>query len=145
MLQHMVGVNKTSSHLNLFSALWDSQTSIKTTTRFTPFQLVYILEVVLSIKCEIPSLKLTIELLPHTSVEEELFLYLTKMDENRLDVSLINEIYKKIIKTQYDKYVQPRSFVEGDLVLVYDRDHEKNGVGKLEPMWHGPYIIKHVL
>jgi hypothetical protein len=36
-------------------------------------------------------------------------------------------------------------FAEGDLVLVYDQDHDKLGAGKLEPMWHGPYIIKHVL
>jgi hypothetical protein len=52
---------------------------------------------------------------------------------------------KKNIKNQYDKSIQPRAFAEGDLVLVYDRDHDKLGVGKLEPMWHGPYIIKRVL
>jgi hypothetical protein len=93
-------------------------------------------------KCEIPSLKLTIELLPHTSVEEERFLYLTKLDETHCDVDLINATYKKHIKTQYDKSVQHRSFIEGYLVLVYDQDHDKLGAGKLEPMWHGPDIIK---
>jgi hypothetical protein len=56
---------------NLFPALWAYQTSAKTTTGFTPFQLVYGLEVVLPIECEIPSLKLVVELLPDTSVEEE--------------------------------------------------------------------------
>jgi hypothetical protein len=35
--------------------------------------------------------------------------------------------------------------VEGDLVLVYDQAHDKLGTGKLEPMWHDPYIIKCVL
>jgi hypothetical protein len=62
MLQFMVGSNKTSSHLQLFSALWAYRTSIKTITRFTPFQLVYGMEAVLPIECEIPSLKLTVEL-----------------------------------------------------------------------------------
>jgi hypothetical protein len=71
MLQSMVGVNKTSWHLQLFSTLLAYQTSIKTTTGFTLFQLVIGLEAVLSIECETPSLKLTVELLPHTSVEEE--------------------------------------------------------------------------
>jgi hypothetical protein len=71
MLQRMVGVNKTSWHLHLFSALWAYRTSVKTTTGFTPFQLVYRIEAVLPIECEIPSLKLTVELLPHTFVEEE--------------------------------------------------------------------------
>jgi hypothetical protein len=107
--------------------------------------LVYGIEEVLLIECEIPSLKLTVELLPHTSAEEERFLYLTKMDETRRDVALINETYQKRIKNQYDKSIQPCTFAEGDLVLVYDQDHDKLGAGKLEPMWHGPYIIKRVL
>jgi hypothetical protein len=55
---------------------------------------------------------------------------------------LANEIHKKCIKNQYDKSTLPRVFEEGDIVLVYDQDHDKLGVGKLEPMWHGPYIVK---
>lgn len=34
------------------------------------------------------------------------------------------------------------SFSEGDLVFVYDQDHDKLGVGEIDPMWHGPYIFK---
>jgi hypothetical protein len=37
MLQRMVGTNKTSWHLQLFSTLWAYHTSMKTATRFTPF------------------------------------------------------------------------------------------------------------
>ena len=55
----------------IFSALWTCRTSAKTTIGFTPFQLVYGLEVVLPIECEIPSLQLAIELLPATSEEEK--------------------------------------------------------------------------
>jgi hypothetical protein len=54
---------------------------VKSATGFTPFQLVYGLEVVLPIECEIPSLKLVIQLLPNTSAEEERLLYLTQLDE----------------------------------------------------------------
>ena len=46
---------------------------------------------------------------------------------------------------QYDRSVQPCSFNEGDLVLTYDQKHDKLGVGKFESMWHGPYIVSHVL
>jgi hypothetical protein len=145
MIQRMVGENKTSWHLQLFSALWAYRTSAKTSTGFTPFQLVYGIEAVLPIECEIPSLKLKVELLPHTSAEEERFLYLSKLDETRRDAALINEAHQKRIKSQYDKSVQPRAFAEGDLVLVYDQAHDKLGTGKLEPMWHGPYIVKRVL
>jgi hypothetical protein len=118
--------------------LWDYRTSVKTATGFTPFQMVYEIEEVLPIECEIPSFKLTVELLSHTSVEEERFLYLTKMDETHHDVSLINETYQKCIKNQYDKSIQPCAFAEGDIVLVYDQDHDKLGARNLEPMWHGP-------
>ena len=60
----------------LFSELWAYRTSVKTSIGFTPFQLVYGLEAVLPIECEISSLKLAIELLPATSEEDKHFLYL---------------------------------------------------------------------
>jgi hypothetical protein len=86
---------------------------------------------VLLIECNIPSLKLSIELLPHTSAEEERFLYLTKMDETHHNATLINETYQKHIKNQYDKSIQHFTFKKGDLALVYYQDHEKLGAGKL--------------
>jgi len=71
------------------------------------------------------SLKLTIEILPHTSTKEERFLYLTKLDETRHDVALINKTYQKRMKNQYGKYVR-----EGELFLVYDQYRDKMGAGK---------------
>ena len=81
-----------------FLALWAYQTSAKTATGFTPFQLVYGLEVVLPIECEIPSLKLAIELLPATSEEEKCFLYLAQLDETRCTTALANKAHKKCVK-----------------------------------------------
>jgi hypothetical protein len=52
------------------------------------------LEEVLLIECEISALQLAIELFPITSVEEEWFLYLVKLDETRNDVALANEAHK---------------------------------------------------
>ena len=77
----MIGIHKTSWHTMFFSALWAYRTSVKSATRFTPCRLVYGLEVVLPIECEIPSLKLVVELLPNTSAEEEHLLYLMRLDE----------------------------------------------------------------
>jgi hypothetical protein len=79
--------------------LWAYRNFVKTATGFTPFQLVYGLEVVLPIECEIPSLKIAIELLRNTSIEEEWFMYLTKLDEICCDASLANETHQKCIKT----------------------------------------------
>jgi hypothetical protein len=97
MIQRMVGENKTSWHLQLFSTLWAYHTSMKTTTGFTPFQLVYGIEAFLPIECEIPSLKLKVEILPHTSAKEEHFLYLSKLDETCRDSALVNEAHQKRI------------------------------------------------
>jgi len=66
----------------LFSALWAYRTTVKTLTSFTPFQIIYGLEVILPIECEITSLKLVIELLPSTFGDEECFVHLVHLDEN---------------------------------------------------------------
>jgi hypothetical protein len=58
---------------------------------------------------------------------------------------MANVTHMKRVKSWYDKMVRPYAFVEGDLVLVYDQDHDKLGVGKFEPLWHGPYIVRCVL
>jgi hypothetical protein len=65
----------------LYSALWAYRTSIKTTTGFSPFQLVYGLEAVFPIECQIPSLKLAVQLLLDTSPLEERLVHLEHLDE----------------------------------------------------------------
>ena len=125
MLLRMVGEHRSNWNLTLFSWLWSYRNSVKAAIGFTPFQLVYGLEVVLPIECEIPSLKLVIELLPNTSTEEEHFLYLTNLDEIWWDDALTNDSHKKWIKAQYDKLVQVHVFNEGDFVLTYDQKQYK--------------------
>ena len=69
MLQRTVNKNKNNWHMMFFSTLWAYRTSAKTASGFTPLHLFYGEEVVLPIECEIPSLKLTIELLPNASTK----------------------------------------------------------------------------
>ena len=138
MLHQMVGDHKSNWHFVLFSTLWAYQNSMKIATSFMPFQLVYGLEAVLSIQCQIPSLQLAIELLQETSTKEARFLLLNNLDETRRDAAFANEAHKKRVKVQYDKSVQPRVFNKGDLVLTYDQRYEKLGKGKFESMWYGP-------
>ena len=145
MLQHMVGKYKSNWHIQLFSALWAYRTSSKITTSFTPFQIIYGLEAVLPIECEIPSLKLVVELLPDTSTKEERLLYLSHLEENNREVAMANESHQRRIKTQYNHSVHPRTFSPSDLVLLYDQDHDKLGARKFEPLWHGPYLVTRAL
>jgi hypothetical protein len=129
----------------LFSALWAYWTFVKSSTGFTPFHLVYGIEAILSIECEILSLKLAVELLPNTTVEEERLLYLMQLDETRRNAALVIETKKKRVKAQYDKHVKPRIFFYDDLVLLYEQDRDLLGAGNFEPMWCGPYIVKRML
>eukprot|EP00253_Pinus_taeda_P034175 PITA_34175 len=108
-------------------------------------KLVYGLEVVLPVQCEISSLKLTIDLLPRTSEEEDRFLELIQLDETHRDATLANEVHKKQVKEQLDKNVKPRLFSEGDLVLLYDQESDKLGAGKFQSLWMDPYSVKRVL
>eukprot|EP00253_Pinus_taeda_P009140 PITA_09140 len=107
MIRRIIGIHWSNWYNMLFSALWAYRTSVKTSTRFTPFQLVYGLEAVLPIECEIPSLRMAIELLLATSEEERRLLYLAQLDENRHDAALVIESHAKRIKAQYDLNVTP--------------------------------------
>jgi hypothetical protein len=101
---------------------------------------VYGIELVLPIECEIPSLKLVVELLPNTSTEEECLLYLMQLDENRRDATLVIKIQKKRVKSHYDKHVKPHVFSEDDLVHLYKQDRDLLGFEKFEAMWRGHYF-----
>jgi hypothetical protein len=107
---------KSNWHLMLYSALWAYRIYVKTATNFSPFQLVYGLEAVFPIECQIPSLKLAVQLLPDTSPLEEQLVYL----EQCHDAALASEAHKHKVKCQYDMSIHPRIFSEGELVLVYD-------------------------
>ena len=55
------------------------------------------------------------------------------------------EVNNHRVKVQYDNSIRPRRFSEGDLVLLWEQAKEPLGVGKFNPMWHGLYVVKHVL
>ena len=65
----------------LYPTLWAYRIVVKTTTGFSPYKLVHGVESIFSVECEIPSLKLAVELLPDTSPLEECLVHLEKLDE----------------------------------------------------------------
>eukprot|EP00253_Pinus_taeda_P007648 PITA_07648 len=73
----------------------NGQTSVRNVTRFEPFQLVYGLEAILPVQCEISSLKLAVDLLLRTSEEEACFLELIQLDETHRNAASANEAHKK--------------------------------------------------
>ena len=65
----------------LYPTLWAYRTAVKTATDFSPYQLVHGVDSVLPIECEIPLLKLAIDLLPDTSALEECLVHLEQLNE----------------------------------------------------------------
>lgn len=58
---------------------------------------------------------------------------------------MANENHKLHFKAQYNLPMRPHMFVESNMVLVYDQDHDRLGSGKFESIWLGPYVVKQVL
>ena len=137
-LQQTVDRNKSNWHIMLFPTLWAYWPLVKTATGFTPFQLVYGLEAIFPIECEIPSLKLAVQLLPETSALEARLVELEHLDETHRDAATANKAHKCRVKLQYDKYVRPRIFSKGDLVLVYDQASDALGVKNSSRCGMGP-------
>ena len=90
----------------------------------------YGLEATLPVECEIPSLKLAVELLLDTSPEEECLMYLERIDETHNLATLVIKAQKKRVKAHFDQTVSPRSFIEGDLILLYYQAHDNLGARK---------------
>lgn len=102
MLQRIVNKYRTNYHLMLFSSLWVYTASVKTTTDFTPFHLVFGEEVVLAIECKIPSLHIAIELVPYTQpLERRLFMLERAYEDYHVAFPTI-EVGEKHAKAQYD-------------------------------------------
>jgi hypothetical protein len=97
--QRKVNAIKTNKDIILYPTLWAYQTVVKTATDFSPFQLVHGLEAVLLIECEIPSLKITIEILPDSSELEACLFHLENLYEQRGDATTTNEAHKKQVNS----------------------------------------------
>ena len=129
----------------LYPAFWAYRTTVNTSTDFSPYYLVHGVELVLLVECEIPSLKLAVDILPETSALNECLVHLEQLYEQRRDALVALEVNKCRIKVQYYKSIHPRRFSECDLFLLWDQAKEPLGAGKFNSMWHGPYVVKRVL
>ena len=141
----MVSRSKNNWHTIRYPTLWEWQNLVKTTARFTTFQPVHGVEDILPIEYEFPSLKLVIENLLNTSQLEECLFYLQQLDGHKRDVIATKEEHIIHMKAQHDKLIHPRVFLKGDMVYVYDQDHDELGSRKFNSMWLCPYVVRQVL
>ncbi|XP_050920978.1 uncharacterized protein LOC127138547 [Lathyrus oleraceus] len=109
-IQKMVKTYK-DWHEMLPFALHTQRTSVRTSTRATPYSLVYRIEVVLPIEVEIPSLRVIMESdLDEVEWVQSRYNQLNLIEEKRLMVVFLGQLYQRRFKRAFDKKVLPREY-----------------------------------
>jgi hypothetical protein len=75
-------------------------------------------------------------------VTEQRELEVNSAEERRLDSCIRTTKYLVVLRRYYNKNIQERFFVVGDMVLKWKTSQD--GVHKLATPWKGPYIVKAV-
>lgn len=119
-------------------ALHGYRTLVRTSTRETPFSLVYGMDAVMPVEVEIPSLRNLIDV----KLDEEEWVQarldqLNLIDEKRLKVICHSQLYQKHLKRAFDKKVFSQSLKEGDLVLRKIMLIHNDPRGKWTPNYEG--------
>ncbi|RDX76409.1 hypothetical protein CR513_43593, partial [Mucuna pruriens] len=105
-------------HEMLPYALHEYRTTIYTSTRSTPYSLVYNMEAIIPIEVEIPSLRVLAEAdLKEAEWAQVRYDQLNFIEERRLATLYHKQLYQQRVKRTFDKKVHPCEFHEGDLVL----------------------------
>ena len=123
--------------------LWAYCTSFHTSTRATPYSLVYGMEAVLPVEIEIGSLRVALEhQISKTEWAQSRYYQLSLLDERRLRATDHVQAYQRKMIRAFGKRVKPRRFQKGDLVLKVLRGLINDPRGKFRPNWSGPYVIR---
>ena len=147
LLKKVVSETKRDWHKRIREALWAYRTTFQTPTQAKQYSLAYGVEVVLPLKCQIPSLQITIQegLTEEKNVKLRLQ-ELEALDEKRLEAQQLLECYQARLSSTFNKRVKPRSFQVGDLVLTVQRliiTTYRTG-NKFTLKWDGPYVVQEV-
>lgn len=117
--------------------------SVCTSTRVTPFYMVYGTEVVLPIEVEIPFLWVLMEAkLDEAECVKTRFDQLNLIEEKCMTAVCHRQLYQRRLKKAFDTKVHPRHFEEGDLVLRRILPIHKGPCDKWTPNYEGPYVVK---
>ncbi|XP_070045882.1 uncharacterized protein [Nicotiana tomentosiformis] len=111
----------------------------------TPYSLVYGVEAILPLECQIPSLRLSIQ---EGIIDEEntrlRLAELEALDQKRLESQQSLECYQARLFRAFNKRVCPRSFQVGDQVFAIRKPiiTSHKPVGKFSSKWDGPYVVQ---
>lgn len=141
-------LTKVTSHhgknwdLELPCALRAYRTAVKTSTKFSPFHLVYGKEALMPIEIEIPAIKMLLKLtdeVPDYYMERLLYL-----QQVQLDRFLAVEHYANMQEEQIKRInaeIKSKNIVKGDLVLRYNSKLDHTFQKKFQIKWEGPFQV----
>lgn len=133
-------------HEMLPFTLHDYRAQLRTSTGETPFSLVYVMELVLPIEVEIPSLRILTKVKRDEAEWVQTRLdQLNLIEEMRLEALCHGQLQQKRLKMEFDKKVNPQNLQVGDLVLRKIMPIHTNPRGKWTPNCEGLYIVRKVL
>ncbi|XP_073037606.1 uncharacterized protein [Primulina eburnea] len=118
------------------SVLCSYRTIPRSSTRETPYSLVYGSEAVLPV--EIRQSSARIESYPSNN-DQSRAIELDLVEQKRDRAAIRMEAYRSRIIRSYNKHVRSRDFEVGDLVMK--KVKPVGNVGKLEARWEGPFKI----
>eukprot|EP00253_Pinus_taeda_P007957 PITA_07957 len=126
----------------LVEATWAYNTTWKTTTGFTPYELVYGKKALLSIEFEYNTLRVAAQRDLYLShAQRERLPQLNGLDEKRMQALLHSEVVQLQRKIWHDRHLNEKQFQPGDWALLYDSRY-KDFKGKLGTRWLGLYTVE---
>ncbi|KAL3527706.1 hypothetical protein ACH5RR_012362 [Cinchona calisaya] len=146
LLKKVIDKSKRDWYQRIGEALWAYRTTFRTPTQATPYALVYGVEAVIPLECQIPSLRIAVQGLNEEDNARLRLEELEVLDVKRLEAQQRLECYQTRLSKAFNKRVRPRSFKIGDIVIVVRKPIilAHGGQRKFVSKWDGPYIVQEV-
>eukprot|EP00253_Pinus_taeda_P025276 PITA_25276 len=125
-------------------ALWAYRTTWRSTTAYSPYQLVFGKEPIFPIDFEIQTLRIAQEVgLDLNEAQINRLRQFNELDEIRLSALQNTTLIQEQRAKCHDALIKKKFFREGDWALLYDSRFQ-DFPGKLQTRWLGPYEIQKV-
>jgi len=121
--------------------VWAYHTTPQSTTKETPFNLVYGSDAIITVEIQENSMRFQNFIVEESN--EERMVNLDLLDEVREEAKIKVEALKRRVEYKYSSKLRPRQFQVADLVMR--KAHPYQLENKLYPKWTGPFRVTEAL